>query len=283
MSKLEYPVWSFVIVGSAILLPPGLPGVDLAVLIFRGGFAALLTLLALYRTQEASSGPAGRRLVRLGALLGFAITVLAALLLALWSEPLRSVDVSGWLSLATACLMLTFGVRLHSSDATAAWRQRVSFAAANRPSASGGQREDWPLLAALAAGIMLRDGMESVLYVPALLEYADARSLIAGGVAGGGLLALAVWGLPRLPGKRPLRRLCCLLPALTLFLGSRLVGEGVQLLQREGIMDARPAGFWIFPTTWEWLSAQTLLLAAIAAVAFRFRKRSNDFIRQINL
>ncbi|WP_438432012.1 hypothetical protein [Gorillibacterium sp. sgz500922] len=282
MSKLDYPVWSYVIVAAAVLLPPGVKAVDWAVWIVRAGLAAGFTLLALHRSLTGTPASAEKRQVRRGALLGFAATVLAAFLLAKWTGPLRSGAFIGWLPVASACLLLTGGLRLHASDVTAAWRQKIRLAASNQIEAAGLRRGEWPMFGMLAAGILMRDGMESLLYLPALLACGGA-GLLAGLLAGGGAVGLAVWGLPRLPVERPLRRLCCLLPALTLFLASRLVGDGIALLQGEGLMDAAPVSFWLFPTTWEWLGAQALLLGAAAAAALRFRKHSNDFIRQINL
>ncbi|WP_058303476.1 FTR1 family protein [Gorillibacterium timonense] len=283
MSKLEYPIWSFAIVLGAVVLPPGLSGMDLALLLFRGSFAACLTLLALIRSEAASGRPESVSQARRGAGFGIAGIVIVAGLLAYWIQPLRDAWGTGWLPIVSASLMLSFGMKLHSSDSTAAWRQRVSFAAANSAERSAERMNRQSLIPFLAAGIVLRDGLESVLYIPALLLYSKPIHLEIGLISGAALVAVSARIFPRLPGRRPFRRLSCLMPALTLFLGIRLMGEGVIFLQREGLMDATPLGGWLFPTTWEWLATQLLLLLAAGGAAFRFRKRSNEFIRQINL
>ncbi|MEO3944144.1 hypothetical protein [Gorillibacterium sp. CAU 1737] len=284
MSKLDYPFWSYGIVLAAIVLPPGFGGIDLALLIFRGSFAAMLTLLALLRFEASSGLDEKMRQVRRGAWSGTALVLLFAILLGWAAKEWLPEARTGWVAIASSSIVLSFGLRLHSSERTAAWRHQVSMSAANDQEDTAGRSFfRHSLLPLLAAGVILRDGLEAALYIPALMLSLNSVSLGIGVLLGLLLVGFGRTVLPRLSGQRPLRRLSCLMPALTLFLGLRLFGLGVIMLQQAGLMRETPFPYWPYPATWEWLLSQLGLLLAMSLAAHRFRKHSNAFIHQINL
>jgi|SRR5579883_792708 len=206
-------------------------------ILLREGVEALLIVVAMI----AFLNKAGRRDVVayvhggwVAALVAGGLTWVAATYLVSMSGASRELT-EGFGSLLAAVVLVSVGLWMHGKAQADVWQKYVREKLSRALSA----RSAW-LLLLLAFVVVYREVFETILFFIALWSEGGALAVLAGGAAGGAVLAVIAWALLRYSRSLPVTQFFSLSSILIALLAVILAGKGVAALQEAGLVDTWP-------------------------------------------
>lgn len=253
---------------------------DIAVLVLREGFEALLVVLALLGL--AARSPAGERrrqetAVAAGVGGGLLLALLLAWAVRRWLAAEAAAAgrelVSGLAGLAAVVLMLGVGSWLHERSTAAGWNRYLK-----QQMESAAARGSLLRLALVAGTAVLREGVEVVAFFAGLAASVAAGQAALGLVLALLLLAAAGFAALRFGWRLPAQRVFLVASLLLDVLAFKFAGAGIHALQEAGLVpeSAGPlpgfAPLGLYPT-WQSSLAQLVVLLAVTAFWLEARRR----------
>lgn len=233
-------------------------------ILLREGLEALLIVVAMIAFLQKADRRDVLTYVHGGwiaALLAGLATWWAATSLINFSGASREV-MEGFGSLFAAVVLLSVGIWMHGKSNAQVWQRYIR----EKLDQALSKQSAW-FLFLLAFIVVYREVFETILFYATMWSQGGHRALLAGALAGAGVLAVIAWAMLRYSRKLPIAQFFSFSSILIAVLAVVLAGKGVAGLQEAGLLSITPfAGaprsdlLGLYPTV------QTLLAQALAAV-----------------
>ena len=234
-------------------------------ILLREGLEALLIVVAMIAFLQKADRRDVLRYVHGGwivALLAGLATWWAATSLITFSGASREL-MEGFGSLFAAVVLLSVGIWMHGKSNAQVWQRYIR----DKLDQALSRQSAW-FLFLLAFVVVYREVFETILFYATMWSQGGHRALLAGALAGAGVLAVIAWAMLRYSRKLPIAQFFSFSSILIAILAIVLAGKGVAGLQEAGLLSITPfAGaprsdlLGIYPTV------QTLLAQALTAAA----------------
>lgn len=233
-------------------------------ILLREGLEALLIVIAIIAFLQKADRRDVLPYVHGGwivALLAGLATWWAATSLITFSGASREL-MEGFGSLFAAVVLLSVGIWMHGKSNAQVWQRYIR----EKLDRALSKQSAW-LLFLLAFVVVYREVFETILFYATMWSQGGHRALLAGALAGAGVLAVIAWTMLRYSRKLPTAQFFSFSAILIAVLAVVLAGKGVAGLQEAGLLSITPfAGaprsdlLGLYPTV------QTLLAQALAGV-----------------
>lgn len=250
--------------------------IDAMLVLLREGVEALLIIMALLTTLNATNQPRAKRWVYAGAGLGLLASVIGAVALQLLFPAISAGTnreiLEGGVGIVAVAMMLFVGAWLHSKSSIKGWKSFVD----KQVSQALLTGSLIPMLS-LSFLSVFREGAETILFYAGMLPLISTEDLLLG--LGLALLLLAIIAaLMTFSSKRlPMHHLFKLMTVLIYALGFKILGVSVHALQLTQVLPRHlldlPNLEWLgFYASIEGIAAQVVYLVLIPIVAKFFKK-----------
>jgi high-affinity iron transporter len=206
-------------------------------ILLREGLEALLIVVAMLAFLNKADRPELTRPVHVGW-----ISALAAGVLTWWvATSLITVSgasrelTEGFGSLLAAAILLFVGIWMHGKAQAGQWQRYIREKLHNALARDSG----W-FLFSLAFIAVYREVFETILFFTAMAAEGSIASLVAGGLAGGAVLAAIAVAMLRFSRRLPIGKFFSYSSALVAILAVVLAGKGVAALQEAGLVSIHP-------------------------------------------
>ncbi|WP_426265265.1 FTR1 family protein [Sphingomonas sp. PWP1-2] len=244
-------------------------------ILLREGLEALLIVVAMIAFLRKAERNADLPYVHagwVGALLAGALT---------WAVATFAIGISGasreltegFGSLFAAVVLLSVGIWMHGKSQADRWQRYIHEKMSRAVPGNSG----W-FLFGLAFVVVYREVFETILFYAALWTQGNGGVLLAGAGSACLMLTAIAWAMLRYSRTLPVAQFFRYSAWLMAILTVVLAGKGVAALQEAGVIDIAPlvsapriSMLGVFPT-WQSLSAQLVMLAAIVA-GFAWNRR----------
>ncbi|OWR31772.1 iron permease FTR1 family protein [Saccharibacillus sp. O23] len=253
------------------LADAGYGWVDAALIPIREGLEALLVVGSLLAFVRKSGAPRGQRWIVGGSAAGLVFSVAAGAAVSLWLSTsvfgASNSLLNGWTGVIAAGMLLYVGYWLHRSSDMRRWNEKLR--SSSKQALSSGRMFSLALLAFLA---IVREGLETVIFLIGLAGRMPGRELLLGIATGFGALALIAVVIVKLGDRLPLKPFFLVSSVVVFYLGFKFMGSGIHSLQMAGLIPSSTESYLpsaatisLYPSWYSTLPQLLLLLAAAAA------------------
>lgn len=252
---------------------------DAALIPIREGLEALLVVGALLMyTKKAGSKSAGRWVAggsAAGLLTCIGVGFAVALFLSSSTFGRNNSLINGWTGVLASFLLLYVSYWLHRNADVKRWKQFL--ASKSSKALSGGKMFSLGLLAFFA---IVREGLETVIFLIGMVGKMPGTDLAVGIAAGFGVLALCAVVIIKAGTRLPVRPVFLASSVIVFYLCFKFMGSGIHSLQMAGVLPSTVHEYlpeWatisLYPS---WYSTfPQLLFLVIAVMAILVQKASS--------
>ncbi|MFB9277751.1 FTR1 family iron permease [Cohnella cellulosilytica] len=249
--------------------------IDAALIPLREGLEALLVVgtLLMY-ARKSDSGRARNWVVAgsaAGVLASIGVGLAVSLLLSSGAFGRNNSLINGWTGVLASLLLLYVSYWLHRNSDMKRWGQFLKSESA-RAMTSGRMAS----LALLAFFAIVREGLETVIFLVGMVGKLPAGQLVGGIAAGFGVLAVCALLMIRLGARLPVRPVFLVSSAIVFYLCFKFMGSGVHSLQMAGALPSTVHEYLpeygelgLYPSWYSTFPQFLFLLAAISVVLLR--------------
>ncbi|WP_391573145.1 FTR1 family protein [Cohnella sp.] len=249
--------------------------IDAALIPLREGLEALLVVgtLLLY-ARKSESGRAKNWVVggsAAGVLTSIGIGLAVSLLLTSGAFGRNNSLINGWTGVLASLLLLYVSYWLHRNSDAKRWGQFLKNESAR--AMTNGKMASLGLLAFFA---IVREGLETVIFLVGMVGKLPAGELLGGIAAGFGVLGVCALLMIRLGTKLPIRPVFLVSSVIVFYLCFKFMGSGVHSLQMAGALPATVHDYLpeygeigLFPSWYSTLPQLLFVLAAVSVLVFR--------------
>ncbi|CAI6086522.1 FTR1 family iron permease [Cohnella sp. JJ-181] len=210
---------------------------DAALIPIREGLEALLVVGALLMyAKRADSAPAKRWVVG-GSAAGIVASVgsgiAVALLLSSSAFGHNGLLINGWTGVGASLLLLYVSYWLHRNSDVQRWN--AFLASKSSRALSGGRMISLGLLAFFA---IVREGLETVVFLIGMTGKMPAAQLVLGIAVGFGVLAAVALAIVKAGSRLPVRPVFLVSSLIVFYLCFKFMGSGIHSLQMAGLLPA---------------------------------------------
>lgn len=252
---------------------------DAALIPLREGLEAVLVVGALLVAAGRSGSKKAKRWVVGGASAGVIICLAAgfAVSILLSSAAFGGSNslINGWTGVISSIILLYVSYWLHRNADIKKWNSFLG--QQSHKASSTGRMISFGFLAFFA---ILREGLETVLFLIGMAGKMPAGTLAAGIAAGFGLLVVLAWLMLRAGSRLPVRPLFLVSSLVVFYLCFKFLGSGIHSLQMAGVIppsveDYLPemAAISLYPSWYSTLPQLVFVLIGLAVVLPQFAKR----------
>jgi high-affinity iron transporter len=244
-------------------------------ILLREGLEALLIVVAMLAFLNKAERPELTRSVHvgwIGALAAGVLTWWIATSLITVSGASRELT-EGFGSLLAAAVLLFVGIWMHGKAQAGQWQRYIREKLHNALA-----RDSRWFLFSLAFIAVYREVFETILFFTAMAAEGSVGSLVAGGLAGGAVLAAIAVAMLRFSQRLPIGKFFSYSSALVAILAVVLAGKGVAALQEAGLVSIHPLAalprislLGLFPTLQGVATQIATLLALLLGFAWNRR------------
>ncbi|MFS0780432.1 FTR1 family iron permease [Bacillus sp. 1P06AnD] len=249
---------------------------DAAFIPIREGVEALLVIGALLTVTKKSNVARGQRWVWGGTLLG----VLASLAIGFGVTYLLSATafgqnnflLNGWSGIIAALMLLYVSYWLHRNTQVKQWNQFIKGKTAS--ALSSGKMLSFAFLAFLA---ILREGLETVIFLIGMVNRMPMGTFITGIIVGFGILVIIGFVMLKLGASLPLKPFFFVSSIFVFYLCVKFLGSGIHSLQLAGILDSAVnesiptiSFLGVYPSWYSTLPQLIIVAAAIIIVGKKY-------------
>lgn len=250
--------------------------IDAALIPLREGLEALLIVGALLAFTRKSGDKSASHWIIGGSVLGLMVSLVLGGLVVFWLSTLAFGQnnnlINGWAGLVASFMMIYVCYWLHSNADMQRWNSYLKTKSTSL--ISSGKRFSLALLAFLA---ILREGLETVIFLIGMAGQMSANELITGISAGFGVLTLLAVLMLKLGIRLPLKPFFLISSAIIFYLCFKFMGSGIHSLQLAGVIPNTLADY--LPSIGSlniyasWYSSLPQIILVIAALWLIFSSR----------
>ncbi|WP_036067523.1 FTR1 family iron permease [Listeria grandensis] len=210
---------------------------DAALIPFREGLEALLIVATLLTFAKRAKTPNARRWIVGGTVVGLLTSLVLGLIVAIWLSTLafgnNSTLINGWTGVIASLMMLYVSYWLHSNSDMAKWNNYM--ASKSDEAISNGKMISFAILAFLA---ILREGLETVIFLIGMVGRMSTTELVTGILVGLGVLLVIAVVMLKFSVHIPLKPFFMISAAIVFYLCFKFMGSGIHSLQLAGVIPA---------------------------------------------
>lgn len=215
---------------------------DAAFIPIREGLEALLVIGALLTFGKKAKLRHARLWIWSGTALAasvcLAVGIIVTFLFSVAAFGTNNSLINGWSGILAGCMLLYVGWWLHRNADIARWNQFL--AGKSRQAAGRGRVFTFALLAFIA---VLREGMETVIFLIGMAGRMPTVQLITGIAVGLGVLVVIGFLMLRIGVLLPLRPFFLISSLIVFYLCFKFIGSGIHSLQLAGMLPAAIADY----------------------------------------
>ncbi|GIP23624.1 FTR1 family protein [Paenibacillus sp. J22TS3] len=253
--------------------------VDAALIPIREGLEALLVVGALLMySKKAGSKQAGRWVIggsAAGLLTCIGVGFAVAFFLTSSAFGRNNSLINGWTGVLASFLLLYVSYWLHRNADVQRWKQFL--AGKSSKALSGGKMFSIALLAFFA---IVREGLETVIFLIGMVGKMPGTALAGGIAAGFGVLALCAVVIVKAGTRLPVRPVFLASSVIVFYLCFKFMGSGIHSLQMAGVLPSTVheylpeyAGISLYPS---WYSTFPQLIFVLVAVVVLLAHRTSS-------
>ncbi|THF83689.1 FTR1 family iron permease [Cohnella fermenti] len=210
---------------------------DAALIPIREGFEGLLVVGALLMYAKRADSKPAKRWVIGGSAAGLltCVVVGSAVVMLLSSSAFghNNLLINGWTGVLASALLLYVSYWLHRNSDAKRWNRFL--AEQSSKALTGGRMFSLGLLSFFA---IVREGLETVIFLIGMASKMSAIQLTAGIAAGFGVLAIAAFLMLKAGSRLPIRPVFLVSSAIVFYLCFKFMGSGIHSLQMAGVLPA---------------------------------------------
>jgi len=245
---------------------------DAALIPIREGVEALLVVGALLMYAKKAGSTAARRWVVGGSTVGIltclGVGFVVAFLLSSTAFGRNNSLINGWTGVFASFLLLYVSYWLHRNSDTQRWKQFLE--SKSRAALTGGRMMSLALLAFFA---IVREGLETVIFLVGMAGKMSGLELTAGIGVGFGVLALVAVAMIKAGSRLPIRPFFLVSSVIVFYLCFKFMGSGIHSLQMGGVLPATVhdylpdySGLSLYPSWYSTLPQLIFLLVGVTIV-----------------
>ncbi len=260
---------------------------DAAMIPLREGLEALLVIGALLTFTKRREENKGALYVWSGTITGIAASLgvgfLVSYVLSSAAFGQNNFLINGWSGVIASLMLLYVSYWLHRNTNVNRWNSLMK--AETEKAVSGGRLISLGILAFLA---VLREGIETVIFLIGMANQMSLTSLITGITVGFGILAVIGVCMLKLSVRLPLKPFFMVSSMIVFYLCLKFMGSGIHSLQLSGFMPSTTAEFiptiqsiGVYPSLYSTMP-QIIILSIAIIVIFtqQFKKKKYNHKRQ---
>ncbi|AZN41116.1 FTR1 family iron permease [Paenibacillus albus] len=247
---------------------------DAALIPLREGFEGLLVIGALLMYAKRADSKPARRWVIGGSTAGLLTCVIVGtvvvLLLSSSAFGHNNLLINGWTGVGASILLLYVSYWLHRNSDAKRWKQLL--AEKSSRALSGGHMISLALLSYFA---ILREGLETVIFLIGMANKMSKMELTAGIMTGFGILIIIAIVMIKAGSRLPIRPVFLVSSAIVFYLCFKFMGAGIHSLQMAGVLPATVedrlpdlASLSLYPSWYSTLPQLIFLAIGCTAIAF---------------
>ncbi|MBC2148930.1 FTR1 family iron permease [Listeria booriae] len=247
---------------------------DAALIPFREGLEALLIVATLLTFAKRAKTPNARKWIVGGTAAGLLVSLVLGLIVAVWLSTLafgkNNTLINGWTGVIASLMMLYVSYWLHSNSDMAKWNNYM--ATKSDQAISNGKMISFAVLAFLA---IMREGLETVIFLIGMVGRMSTAELITGILVGLGVLCIIAVVMLKFSVHLPLKPFFMISSAIVFYLCFKFMGSGIHSLQLAGVIPATVQDYLpsipalsIYPS---WYSLLPQLIFVLVAVVILVR------------
>ncbi|EIT86966.1 iron permease FTR1 family protein [Fictibacillus macauensis ZFHKF-1] len=210
---------------------------DAALIPLREGLEALLIIGALLTFTKRDGAPSGGRWVWTGTTIGILASLGAGFLVsfALSASAFGQNNflINGWSGVIASLMLLYVSYWLHRNSNVSRWNAFV--ANKTKKALTSGKLFSLGLIAFLA---VLREGIETVIFLIGMANQMSTSSLVTGILIGFGLLIVLGFIMLKLSVRLPLKPFFIISSAIVFYMCLKFMGSGIHSLQLSGLVPS---------------------------------------------
>ncbi|MCD1257403.1 FTR1 family iron permease [Paenibacillus athensensis] len=245
---------------------------DAALIPIREGVEGLLVVGALLMYAKRAGSAAARRWVVGGSSAGILVCLgvgfVVAFLLSSTAFGRNNSLINGWTGVFASFLLLYVSYWLHRNADTKRWKQYLE--SKSRAALTGGRMMSLALLAFFA---IVREGLETVIFLIGMAGKMSGLELAAGIAAGFGVLALLAVIMIKAGSRLPIRPFFLVSSVIVFYLCFKFMGSGIHSLQMGGVLPATVHDYLpdysalsLYPSWYSTLPQLVFLLAGLTII-----------------
>lgn len=251
---------------------------DAALIPIREGIEALLVVGALLMYAKRADSKPARRWVVGGSAAGVATCIAVGFVVALVMSSSafgqNNLLINGWTGVLASLLLLYVSYWLHRNSDIKRWSRFL--ASKSSQAITGGRMFSLALLAFFA---IVREGLETVIFLIGMAGKMPAGQLALGIAAGFGALAAVALAIVKAGSRLPLRPVFLVSSVIVFYLCFKFMGSGIHSLQMAGMLPATVqnglpdfASLSMYPSWYSTLPQLVFLAAGVIAVSLSLLK-----------
>ncbi|WP_072217259.1 FTR1 family iron permease, partial [Listeria monocytogenes] len=208
---------------------------DAALIPFREGLEALLIIATLLTYTKRTKTPTAKRWIIGGTAAGLVVSLALGMVVAFWLSALAFGDnnnlINGWAGLIASIMMLYVSYWLHRNSDITRWNNYME--GKSNQALSNGKMISFAFLAFLA---ILREGLETVVFLIGMVGRMSNFELLMGILAGLGVLLIIAFVMLRYSVHIPVKPFFMISSAIVFYLCFKFMGSGIHSLQLAGVI-----------------------------------------------
>ncbi|GLX66934.1 FTR1 family iron permease [Paenibacillus glycanilyticus] len=243
---------------------------DAALIPLREGLEGLLVVGTLLMYTKRSQSTLANRWIIGGAaaalLVCLVVGVIVSLLLSSSTFGHNNTLINGWTGVIASVMLLYVSYWLHRNSDVKRWNQFLQ--AQSNKALTSGRMISFALLAFFA---IVREGLETVIFLVGMVGKMSNVALSAGIIAGFGILAICAVVMIKAGTRLPIRPVFLVSSLIVFYLCFKFIGSGIHSLQMAGVIPSTMQDYLpermalsIYPSWYSFLPQLVFVLAAIA-------------------
>ncbi|MFC5530265.1 FTR1 family iron permease [Cohnella yongneupensis] len=248
---------------------------DAALIPLREGLEGLLVVGTLLMYAKKSGSAAAKRWViggsSIAVLVCLVVGFIVAVLLSSSAFGHNNSLINGWTGVCASVLLLYVSYWLHRNSDVKRWNKLLQMKSSE--AITSGRMISLALLAFFA---IVREGLETVIFLVGMGGKMPGTELAAGIAAGFGILAVCAVVLIKMGTRLPVKPVFLVSSVIVFYLCFKFMGSGIHSLQMAGVIpstveDYLPERmtFSIYPSWYSTLPQLTFVVIAVAVVSFQ--------------
>ncbi|RAV21617.1 FTR1 family iron permease [Paenibacillus contaminans] len=253
---------------------------DAALIPIREGIEGLLVVGTLLMYAKRSNSVSAKRWVIGGSLTGaiacIAVGLAVAFLISSSAFGHNNSLINGWTGVFASVLLLYVSYWLHRNADMKRWNQFLQLKSSQ--ALTGGKMISLALLAFFA---IMREGLETVIFLVGMAGKMPGGHLAGGIAAGFGVLAVCAAVMIKLGTRLPVRPVFLVSSVIVFYLCFKFMGSGIHSLQMAGVVPStvqdylpEAATFSLYPSWYSTLPQLLFIVIAAAAVVYQRNARN---------
>jgi len=210
---------------------------DAALIPFREGLEALLIIATLLTFAKKADTQKAKRWIVGGTALGLTVSLLLGMVVAFLLSTLAFGQnnnlINGWSGVMASGMMLYVSYWLHSNADVKKWNEYVQ--TKSDQAISNGKMVSFAVLAFLA---IVREGLETVVFLIGMAGKMPQAELIGGILAGAGFLFIIAFVMLKFGVRLPLKPFFLASSGIVFYLCFKFMGSGIHSLQLAGVFPS---------------------------------------------